>query len=62
MKSQINPHFIVNGLKGVIHNWLSDEKIINYVLSSVSLWKYSGYHIIMFIAALQSIPQWMKVL
>ncbi len=45
------------GLKGAIHNWLSDADIINYVLSSVSLWKYSGYHIIMFIAALQSIPQ-----
>jgi ABC-type sugar transport system permease subunit len=45
------------GLKGAIHNWLSDEGIINYVLASVSLWKYSGYHIIMFIAALQSIPQ-----
>ncbi len=45
------------GLKGAIHNWLSDEGIINYVLSSVSIWKYSGYHIIMFIAALQSIPQ-----
>jgi len=45
------------GLKGAIHNWLSDAGIINYVLSSVSLWKYSGYHIIMFIAALQSIPK-----
>lgn len=45
------------GLKGAIHNWLSDADIINYVLSSVSLWKYSGYHIIMFIAALQSISQ-----
>lgn len=45
------------GLKGTIHNWLSDKGIINYVLSTVSLWKYSGYHIIMFVAALQSIPQ-----
>ena len=45
------------GLGGAIHNWLSDEGIVNYVLASVSLWKYSGYHVIMFIAALQSIPQ-----
>lgn len=45
------------GLKESIRNWLSDEGIINYVLSSVSLWKYSGYHVILFIAALQSIPQ-----
>ena len=27
------------------------------MLAFVSLWKYSGYHIILFIAALQSVPQ-----
>lgn len=52
-----NAVLTVIGLKGAIHNWLSDERIINYVLASVSLWKYSGYHMILFIAALQSIPQ-----
>ena len=36
---------------------MSDEKIVNYVLSFVSLWRFSGYHIILFMAALQSIPQ-----
>lgn len=44
-------------LEGLIRNWLSDEKIVNYVLSFVSLWRFSGYHIILFMAALQSIPQ-----
>lgn len=44
-------------LEGWIRNWLSDEKIVNYVLSFVSLWRFSGYHIILFMAALQSIPQ-----
>lgn len=44
-------------LDGWIRNWLSDEKIVNYVLSFVSLWRFSGYHIILFMAALQSIPQ-----
>lgn len=45
------------GLKFLIHNWLSDSKIVNFVLSFVSLWRYSGYHVILFIAALQSVPQ-----
>lgn len=44
-------------LEDWIRNWLSDEKIVNYVLSFVSLWRFSGYHIILFMAALQSIPQ-----
>lgn len=38
-------------------SWLSDIKIVNYVLSSVSLWRFSGYHVILFMAALQSLPQ-----
>lgn len=44
-------------LEGLIRNWLSDEKIVNLVLAFVSLWRFSGYHIILFMAALQSIPQ-----
>lgn len=44
-------------LEGLIQNWLSDEKIVNFVLAFVSLWRFSGYHIILFMAALQSIPQ-----
>lgn len=38
-------------------NWLSDEAIVNYVLAFVSLWRFSGYHIILFMAALQSLSQ-----
>lgn len=44
-------------LESLIRNWLSDEKIVNFVLAFVSLWRFSGYHIILFMAALQSIPQ-----
>ena len=44
-------------LESLIRNWLSDPKIVNYVLAFVSLWRFSGYHIILFMAALQSIPQ-----
>jgi raffinose/stachyose/melibiose transport system permease protein len=42
-------------MEALIHNWLSDSKIVNYVLSFVSVWRFSGYHIILFLAALQSI-------
>lgn len=40
-----------------IRSWLSDPKIVNYVLAFVSLWRFSGYHVILFMAALQSLPQ-----
>lgn len=45
------------GLENLIQNWLSDERVVNYVLSFVSLWRFSGYHIILFIAALTSVPE-----
>ncbi|PHV71833.1 sugar ABC transporter permease [Sporanaerobium hydrogeniformans] len=44
-------------LEALCRNWLSDEKVVNYVLSFVSLWRFSGYHVILFMAALQSIPK-----
>lgn len=44
------------GLEGLVQNWLSDSGIVNYVLTSVSLWRFSGYHVILFIAALTSVP------
>ena len=59
--SPINGAFdaILTGLhlESLIRSWLSDEKIVNYVLSFVSLWRFSGYHVILFMAALQSLPQ-----
>ena len=36
-------------------NWLSNVNIVNFVLAAVSVWRYSGYHVVLFIAALQSI-------
>lgn len=44
-------------LGGLSQNWLSDEKIVNIILAFVSLWRFSGYHIVLFIAALQSVPK-----
>ena len=39
------------------HSWLSDEKIVNFTLNFVSLWRFSGYHIVLFMAALQTVNQ-----
>lgn len=36
-------------------SWLSDPAIVNFVLAFVSLWRFSGYHVILFMAALQSV-------
>lgn len=44
-------------LEMLSRSWLSDPKIVNFTLAFVSLWRFSGYHIILFIAALQSVPQ-----
>ncbi len=44
-------------LGALSQSWLSDAKIVNYVLSFVSLWRFSGYHVVLFMAALQSLPQ-----
>ncbi|MGL4538711.1 MAG: carbohydrate ABC transporter permease [Cetobacterium sp.] len=37
--------------------WLSDPKIVNYSLAGVSLWRFTGMPIILFLAGLQSIPK-----
>lgn len=44
------------GMNSLTRNWLSDPKIVNFILASVSLWRFAGYHIVLFIAALQSVP------
>jgi len=44
------------GLDFLVRNWLSDKEVVNYSLVFVSLWRYSGFHVILFLAGLQSIP------
>ena len=43
------------GLSGWIQRWLSDPKVVNYVLASVSVWRFFGYHIVLFSTGLTSI-------
>lgn len=44
------------GLSSWIQSWLSDPKVVNFVLASVSAWRFSGYHIVLFSTGLTSIP------
>ncbi len=44
------------GMEWATQNWLSNEHIVNFSLAAISLWKYCGFHVILFLAALQSIP------
>lgn len=36
--------------------FLSDLSIVNYSLGAVSLWRFTGMHVIIFLAAIQSVP------
>ena len=45
------------GLENYIMSWLSDVGIVNHVLALVVVWRFSGYHVILFSAALQSVSK-----
>ena len=45
------------GLESLQCHWLSDPSVVNFVLAFVSVWRFSGYHVVLFLAALQSMPQ-----
>jgi raffinose/stachyose/melibiose transport system permease protein len=44
------------GLESYITGWISNVNVVNYSLVAVSVWRFSGVHIILFMAGLQSIP------
>lgn len=43
------------GLESWIQGWLSDPKVVNYSLIAISVWRFSGVHVILFLSGLQSI-------
>ncbi|MFC5402170.1 carbohydrate ABC transporter permease [Cohnella soli] len=45
------------GLESWIQKWLSNPDIVNYSLVVVSIWRFSGVHVILFLAGLQAIPK-----
>lgn len=37
--------------------WLSNPNIVNYSLVAISIWQFTGVHVILFLAGLQSMPK-----
>jgi raffinose/stachyose/melibiose transport system permease protein len=52
----LNMFFKQIGLEKLALDWLSDPKYVNFTLVFVSLWRFSGFHIVLFLAGMQSIP------
>lgn len=44
------------GLGGWVHGWLSDPSIALWSVMSVDVWKWTGFHVVIILAGLQSIP------
>jgi multiple sugar transport system permease protein len=38
------------------HSWLGDSHLVNFSLSGVSVWRYTGLNFVLFLGAIQSIP------
>ncbi|MCT4594457.1 MAG: sugar ABC transporter permease [Anaeromicrobium sp.] len=48
-------NYILNSFNMEPVNWLSNSAIVNFSLVAVSIWRFSGMHIILFLAGIQSI-------
>lgn len=46
------------GMVGIDSNidWLTNSNVVNPILASISVWRYYGFNFILFLAAIQSIP------
>lgn len=51
----LNSVIALFGLEAV--GWLSNPKIVNFSLIAISIWQYTGVHVVLFLAGLQSIPK-----
>ncbi len=45
------------GLGSIAKNWLSDKNTVLSVTSTVMIWQYIGYHMVIILAGMQSIPE-----
>ncbi|MDO3677135.1 carbohydrate ABC transporter permease [Paenibacillus ehimensis] len=53
----LNAFLDLVGLQGLKRDWLGDPSVVNYALAFVSMWKYMGLSMVIFLGTLQSIPQ-----
>lgn len=45
------------GAESLIHGWLSDPKVALYSICVVDIWKWAGFHMMLYLSGLQAIPQ-----
>ena len=45
------------GLDGLIQGWLSDPNIAIFSVAWVDIWKWIGFHMVLYLSALQSVPK-----
>jgi raffinose/stachyose/melibiose transport system permease protein len=45
------------GCEGLIHGWLSDSHIAIYSVTAVDIWKWSGFHMVLYLAGIQGISK-----
>jgi raffinose/stachyose/melibiose transport system permease protein len=62
----LSPHGIVNGalsaigLHSLARSWVADKGLVMYSLSLVEIWQWSGFHMAIYLAGLQSVPKELK--
>lgn len=59
----LHPEGILNTFLGMIglgfleNSWLTDTKIVMFTIAGVSIWQWSGYHMVIYLAGLQGISE-----
>jgi raffinose/stachyose/melibiose transport system permease protein len=62
----LSPRGIVNdalsalGLQSLARSWVADKGLVMYSLSLVEIWQWSGFHMAIYLAGLQSVPKELK--
>lgn len=52
----LNPLLTFLGLESWIQGWLSDPEVAIYSVIWVDIWKWTGFHMVMYVAGLNAIP------
>lgn len=53
----LNNFLTAIGCESLIKGWLSDSSIAIYSVTVVDIWKWSGFHMILYLAGIQGIPK-----
>lgn len=56
-KGLFNTSLSLLGLDFLKQKWLTDKNIVMYTISFVEIWMYTGFHMAIYLAGLQSIPR-----